>query len=207
MPNSNATPRRPLPLIIVSLAVAIVAVALIARRDGPLAPSAPKPLPTLSRVPDFELTDSTSHSFGLNQLTGHVWVATFFFTTCPTLCPIMMNSMGSVYAVHKGNLDVHFVAVTVNPQYDSPAVLTVHATALGADPDQWHFLTGPLEAIQELSLNGLKIGTQDDPINHSAYFVLVDQSSYIRGYYDGQDGAEVERLTMDIERLLSGEMP
>ena len=207
MPEAETLPPRSglnLPLLIAGLAIAIGGVALVAQRARPTPPAQPKPLPTLSQVPAFELIDAMAHPFGRDQLNDTVWVATFFFTTCPTLCPIMMESMASVATTYKEQPDVHFVAITVNPEYDSPAILTAHAASYGADPQQWHFLTGTLAAIQELSLNGLKIGTKEDPINHSSYFVLVDQTHHIRGYYDGQDEAAVQRLTGDIRRLLDG---
>ena len=193
--------RRPLTVVIIGLAVVLVVVAGIARRTQREATAEPG-LPTLSLVPHFALTDATSRAFGRSQLKDKVWVATFFFTTCPTLCPIMMNSMATLYDTYKGNLEIHFVGISVNPQYDSPTILAAYAESYGADPAQWHFLTGTLDAIQDLSLNGLKVGTKEDPINHSAYFVLVDRAGRIRGYYDGQDAAAVARLSDAIAQLL-----
>ncbi len=204
MPNANTVSsqrRSRVPyltsVLLIALAIAVVVIYPIIKSKHL------EPLPTLSHVPDFALTDSTSHTFGTEQLEGKVWVATFFFTTCPTLCPIMMNAMSDLYKNYKGNFDVQFVAVTVNPQYDSPAILAEVSNRYNADPAQWHFLTGTLDEIQELSLNGLKVGTKDDPINHSAYFVLVGQSGHIRGYYDGQDAAAMTRLENAIEQLLN----
>ena len=196
-------PRLLWPLLIVTLAVVILIVASVARRTGNVAPETPA-LPMLSIVPPFALTDSTSHTFGLAQLKDKVWVATFFFTTCPTLCPIIMNSMARLYDTYEGNPDVHFVGVSVNPQYDSPKILTAYGESYGANPAQWHFLTGSLKAIEHLSVKGLKVGTKDDPINHSAYLVLVDRSGRIRGYYDGQEDAAVDRLREAIAQLLDG---
>ena len=204
MPNANTVSsqrRSRVPyltsVLLIALAIAVVVIYPIIKGKQL------EPLPTLSHVPEFTLTDSTSHTFGTEQLEGKVWVATFFFTTCPTLCPIMMNAMSDLYQNYKGNFDVQFVAVTVNPQYDSPAILAEVSNRYNADPAQWHFLTGTLDEIQELSLNGLKVGTKDDPINHSAYFVLVGQSGHIRGYYDGQDAAAMTRLENAIEQLLN----
>jgi protein SCO1/2 len=203
----DTTPNQPRlrwPLvIIVALALTLLIVAPMARRARQAGPTTPA-LPMLSRVTPFSLTDSTSHTFGLAQLKNKIWVATFFFTTCPTLCPIMMNSMARLYDTYEGNPDVHFVGVSVNPQYDSPTILADYGESYGADPAQWHFLTGSLKAIEHLSVKGLKVGTKDDPINHSAYLVLVDRSGRIRGYYDGQDDAAVDRLREAIAQLLDG---
>jgi protein SCO1/2 len=204
MPNANTVPSRRRSRVPYLTSVLLIALAIALAIVYPIVKSKQtEPLPTLSQVPSFALTDSTSHTFGTEQLKGKVWVATFFFTTCPTLCPIMMNAMSDLYKNYKGNFDVQFVAVTVNPQYDSPAILSEVSNRYHADPAQWHFLTGTLEAIQDLSLNGLKVGTQEDPINHSAYFVLVGQSGHIRGYYDGQDTAAMTRLENAIKQLLN----
>ncbi len=159
-------------------------------------------LSALSQVPDFTLTNSFAHPFGLGDLTGKVWVADFVYTTCPTMCPIMMDHTVKLQKVLPRTKDLSFVSISVTPDYDTPAVLAKFAAKYRADRRYWHFLTGTMDSIKDLSVNGLKIGTQEDPVNHSSYFVLVDRHTYIRGYYDGMDEKAMKRLKADIRQLL-----
>lgn len=166
----------------------------------PAAPAAIA-LPILHRVTDFALIDSAGAPFGLADLAGKTWIGCFFFTTCATICPPMSLRMAELQQKFHQRPEVHFVSVSVNPGYDSPAVLAAYAGAYGADTNQWHFLTGSLAAIEDLSLNGLKIGSKEDPINHSAHFVLVDGGGHVRGYYDSADSAALARLQVDVSRV------
>ena len=159
-------------------------------------------LSALSQVPDFTLTNSFAHPFGLGDLTGKVWVADFVYTTCPTMCPIMMDHTVKLQKVLPRTKDLSFVSISVTPDYDTPAVLAKFAAKYRADRRYWHFLTGTMDSIKDLSVNGLKIGTQEDPVNHSSYFVLVDRQAYIRGYYDGMDEKAMKHLKADIRQLL-----
>ena len=159
-------------------------------------------LSALSQVPDFTLTNSFAHPFGLGDLTGKVWVADFVYTTCPTMCPIMMDHTVKLQKVLPRTKDLSFVSISVTPDYDTPAVLAKFAAKYRADRRYWHFLTGTMDSIKDLSVNGLKIGTQEDPVNHSSYFVLVDRQTYIRGYYDGMDEKAMKHLKADIRQLL-----
>ncbi|MDA1043697.1 MAG: SCO family protein [Verrucomicrobia bacterium] len=159
-------------------------------------------LSALNRIPDFTLTNSFAKPFGLGDLTGKVWVADFVFTTCQTMCPIMMEQTVKLQKVLPRTKDLAFVSISVTPDYDTPEVLAEFAAKHRANRAYWHFLTGPMEDIKDLSVKGLKIGTQDDPVNHSSYFVLVDRNAAVRGYYDGMDEKAMKRLKKDIRHLL-----
>lgn len=159
-------------------------------------------LPVISQLKDFELIDSTNRSFNSSQLKGKVWVAQFFFTTCGGICPMITKKMGDLYRSYKLDKRVEFVSITVNPDNDNPEVLTRYLKQHDADPQQWHFLTGPRTAIQDLSAQNFKVGSVEEPVFHSGHFILIDQHGWIRGYYDGTDEEGTKRLFKDIAVLL-----
>ncbi|MFA5060079.1 MAG: SCO family protein [Candidatus Omnitrophota bacterium] len=161
-----------------------------------------KKLPVLGNVVDFSLLDSTQKQVSLSNFKNKVWVANFFFTTCGSICPMMTQNMMKVYKRFLDDPDVHYVSISVNPEFDSPEILTRYAQKYGADPLKWHFLTGPRESIQELAVKGFKVGTVDEPVFHSSYFILIDKNANIRGYYDGITQKGVDQLTADIALLL-----
>lgn len=161
-----------------------------------------KPLPKISKVTSFELTDSNNQTFDSDQLNGKVWIADFFFTTCSGVCPVLSKNMASLYRSYNLNKKVHFVSITVNPDNDTPQVLAKYAQRYQANPHQWHFLTGPIETIQDISINNLKIGNKEEPVFHSEYFVLVDGQGWIRGYYHGMSKEGTKGIFKDIARVL-----
>ena len=190
---------------LLGLLVALVAVTLVVRhRAGTVAPrSTGQSLPVLHEVPEFELQNSAGEPLNRTALSGKVWVADLIFTTCAGTCPAMSSTMAKLHNDYRDRADLNFVSISVNPQYDRPNVLADYAEYYDADPDRWHFLTGSLDAVQDMSMNGLKIGNKDNPVDHSTYFVLVDHQSRVRGYYDGTDQEAVGRLRADIDRLLA----
>ena len=161
-----------------------------------------QPLPVLYEVQDFRLTDSTGAEFTREELAGKVWVAAFVFSTCGDVCPMMSQNLAALHRSYLLRDDVAFVSVTVNPEYDNPQILRDYAKKYQADTRHWHFLTGPRETITELMLKSFKMGSVEEPIFHSTNFALVDRKGYIRGYYDGTQKTEVNKLFSDIARLL-----
>ncbi len=161
-----------------------------------------KPLPFLGTVAAFSLQDSDGKPFALDDLKGRTWVAAFIFTTCGDVCPLMAKNLAALHRSYALRDDVAMVAITVNPEYDDPNVLADYAKKFKADTRLWHFLTGTREAITDLMLKSFKIGSMEEPIFHSTKFVLVDKKANIRGYYDGMDKKEVEKLFKDIATTL-----
>lgn len=159
-------------------------------------------LPVIGYVNDFELTDTDNKPFTLNQLRGKIWIADFFFTTCSGICPTMSKNMASLHRSYVLENEVHMVSFSVNPENDSPEVLAEHAKKFKADTRKWHFLTGARDAIQKVAVNSFKLGSIDEPVFHSGYFVLVDKKAQIRGYYDGTNDEEVQKLFKDTASLL-----
>lgn len=162
----------------------------------------PASLPELSQVKGFELVDSQNKTFNTSQLKGKIWAANLFFTTCASVCPRMNSNLAMVYRSYELDPRVHFVSITVNPDNDTPEVLAAYAKRYKAKTDRWHFLTGPIERIQQISIDELKIGNKEEPVFHNSHFVLIDKNGRIRRYYDGLTQSGTKQLFKDIAVLL-----
>ena len=158
-------------------------------------------LPIYGEVNDFYLTDVNGKELGLPDLRNKVWVANFFFTTCSDICPMMTKHMAELNRSFELVPGIDLVSITVNPENDSPQVLRKYKQLQKAKKN-WVFLTGPREAITDLAVKSFKLGDIKEPIFHSAKFALVDKSGLIRGYYDGTNQPEINKLFKDCARLL-----
>jgi protein SCO1/2 len=104
--------------------------------------------------------------------------------------------------------EIRLVSFSVDPEHDTPEVLSEYANRYNADSERWLFLTGTMDAIEKLSVGGFKLaldptaGTEAEPITHSSRFVLVDREGRIRGYYGNEDPDALDRLISDAKRLL-----
>jgi protein SCO1 len=157
------------------------------------------------QVPDFTLTERSGKPSGRADLLGHVWIGAFVYTTCPGPCGTMTSRLA---ALDKGlaiRPDVRIAAFTLDPETDTPEVLSRYASDRGAS-DRWLFFTGERAAIHKLAFDGFKLSVQDrqagaEPIIHSTKLVLVDREGFVRGFYEGAGNDENERLLSDIEKL------
>lgn len=164
----------------------------------------PQPsLPAYGRVGQFRLIDARGQPFDSFRLNNKVWVTAFFFTSCSGICPIMTKNLKSLQDMYQAYPDVKFVSISVNPEQDTPQALSVYAQKYAADTNRWHFLTGSREDITRVAVQGFKVGSVDEPIFHSASFVLVDRQGNIRGYYDGTNKDDVRKLSEDLLKLYS----
>jgi protein SCO1/2 len=145
-------------------------------------------------------------------LRGQVWVANFMFTSCPDVCPILTAKMAGVRTRLVGDrVPVKIVSFSVDPATDTPAVLKQYAKERSADYPDWRFLTGPIDQIKQVVVDGFKQGLSSQPgapgqpqaILHGSHFVLVDRDLYIRGYYASDDEGLL-RLARDA-RILAAE--
>ena len=168
-------------------------------------------------VPSFTLLNQNSDSISNSDLAGKVYVADFFFTTCPSICPIMTNNLVKVQRAFKGVENFALVSHTVNPGYDREDVLKEYAAKMHADTTNWHFLTGTKEAIYNTAFHGYFANAGEDELApggflHSEYFILVDglgrvRSGYdkqgnVKGVYEGTNDQDVLQLINDIKKLL-----
>jgi len=140
--------------------------------------------PDYGVVPRFQLTAQDGQPFDSTVLGGKIWVADFFFTTCPGPCPRMTSQMHQIQEATWKMPDVRLVSFTVDPAHDTPPQLTLYAEAHHASSEHWYFLTGSQAMLNRLGLDVFKLNHVDGTLQHSTRFVLVDKRSHIRGYYD-----------------------
>lgn len=158
-------------------------------------------------IPDFAFVSQYGDTVTAKTLANKVYVADFFFTSCPTICPKMKVQLKRVYDKFKGNPEVMLLSHTIDPNHDSVAVLREFAQNLGVTGRQWLFVTGDRDKIYEIGQNSYLVTAQEDAsapggVVHSGAFVLVDKNRHIRGIYDGTTEAGVNKLMSDINRLL-----
>ncbi len=158
-------------------------------------------------VPDFALTERSGETKGLADLRGKVWVADFFYTTCPAICPMVSSRLATVQEKFAANPDVRLVSIATDPAKDTTEALKAYAERFKAGPN-WLFLTGEKAAIFDLANKGFKLSVTNErnnpePVTHSTKLVLVDRTGTIRGFYEGLgEKDDTPRLLADIERLL-----
>jgi protein SCO1/2 len=167
------------------------------------------PLARYWPAPDFTLTERNEKPVTLADLKGKVWIADFFYTSCPGPCPMLSSRLSDLQKELANDADVRLVSISSDPEKDTPQVLREYASHFGAG-DRWLFLTGSKESIYKLANEGFKLGLAEDrtakePISHSTKLVLIDRAGIIRGFYDGVGGS-ITRLLTDI-RTLEKEKP
>jgi protein SCO1/2 len=161
-------------------------------------------------IPDFEYTNQNGKTVSKKDVLGRVFVADFFFSTCPTICPKMTSQMKRLQVLTSDIEELHFLSFTINPENDTPEVLLEYANQYGVDLKNWDFLTGDEAATHHLGVKGFLVharADEDEPggFAHSPSLVLIDRSGKIRGVYDGTNTEEVDHLNLDIRRLLRTE--
>ncbi|KAB7728185.1 SCO family protein [Rudanella paleaurantiibacter] len=159
-------------------------------------------------IPDFRFVSQYGDTVSAGTLAGKVYVADFFFTTCPTICPKMKTQMKRVYDRFKGNSNVMILSHTIDPTRDSVAVLRDFAQSLGVKDRQWLFVTGDKDQIYDIGQNAYMVSAAEDAtapggVVHSGAFILVDTQKRVRGIYDGTTPEGVDKLMADIDKLLT----
>lgn len=160
------------------------------------------------KIPDFKLYNQDSVIITADHFKGSIYVADFFFTSCPTICPVMHRNLLKVYQKYKGNPAVKFASHTIDVKYDKPSQLKKYAKKLGIEGDQWQFLWGTKEQIYGLAEKNYLVFAEENKqapggFAHQGYLILVDKDQHIRGAYDGTVDADVEKLLNDMQILLS----
>lgn len=175
------------------------------------ATSAPPPLEVYGEMPNFSLIDQTGAAVSADDLRGHVIIASFLFTRCPTVCPLMAMKMRRIQdRTRDAGAQLKLLSFSVDPEHDTPAILADYAEGYGADPERWRFLTGPLAEIERVSIEGFMLGLERlgtppggvPDIAHAERFVLIDPALRIRGYYDAGDAIRIERMLRDVRALI-----
>ena len=159
------------------------------------------------KIRNFTFINQDSMEVTNSTFENKIYVADFFFTTCPTICPIMKTQMLRVYEHFEDYDGILFLSHTIDPDYDTVALLHDFAERLGVSSKKWHFVTGPKEYIYEIGQNSYMVTAMEDENEpggylHSGAFILVDPDRHIRGLYDGTREDQVDRLISDIPMLL-----
>ncbi|TLV01614.1 SCO family protein [Dyadobacter luticola] len=159
-------------------------------------------------IPPFSFVDQKGDTITEKVVENKIYVTDFFFTTCPTICPVMKREMIKVYNAYKGNPEVMILSHSIDPEHDTPQVLNTYAKDLGVEGNQWLFLTGQKEKIYEIGQNSYMSTAKEDKTAdggyiHSGAFILVDKDKHVRGMYDGTTDEGTQKLIADIETLLS----
>ena len=158
------------------------------------------------RIANFSLLDQNGDTITQENFKDKIYVADFFFTRCQTICPVMTVNMGDLQEYFKNDEDIKFISHSVTPIIDSVSVLRAYADKKGINDKKWHITTGDKMHIYELARKSYFAvldegdGGEQDFI-HTEQFILVDKNRQIRGFYDGTDKEEMQRIIKDIEIL------
>jgi len=159
------------------------------------------------RVMDFSLTNQNGDTITQADYDGKIYVTDFFFTRCPSICPIMSNNMEELQEIFKDDDRVKLLSLSVTPELDSVPVLKNYAIKHRANVSKWNITTGDKRHIYNLARKSYFAvvaegdgGLQD--FIHTPNFILVDPLRQIRGIYDGTKKEEITRLVNDINLLL-----
>jgi protein SCO1 len=161
-------------------------------------------------IPKFSFTNQDNKIVSHHEYENKIFVADFFFTTCPSICPILSSQMARLQTLTKKeglDHDVMFLSHTVDPEHDTPAVLKAYGDQLGADYSNWNFVTGRAEDIYDQAQDGYMLtafpsDTAQGGFFHTDQVALIDRQMHIRGYYDGTSTKEIDQLFLDIKKLL-----
>ena len=157
----------------------------------------------------FAFYDQDSNRVTDETVKGKVYVADFFFTTCPSICIPMAKQMLRVYDKYGSNPDFMILSHSIDPEFDTVQVLKQYARGLGVETgSSWRFLTGNETDVYTLGERRYFVTAQKDEnapggVLHSGAFILVDEQGRVRGAYDGTDPAKVDQLILDIDKLLA----
>jgi len=158
------------------------------------------------KINDFSLTNQNGQLISQEFYQNKIYIADFFFTTCPDICPIMTENMGYLQNELKNQTDVLLVSFSVTPNVDSVDVLRSYADLKGVDDSKWNLFTGSKKDIYELARKSFLVAKNDGDggkydMIHTENFVLVDKESRIRGFYDGTNEEEMNKLLNDVNIL------
>ncbi len=159
------------------------------------------------QIPPFRFLNQDSTWVSEKDMAGKIYIADFFFTSCPTICPKMKTQLLRIYERYAANDQIRILSHSIDPAFDTPSVLKQYAERLQVKAPRWNMLTGDKAAIYKLGEKSYLVTAQEDKNEaggfvHSGAFILVDKNRHVRGIYDGTQETEVNHLIEDIEILL-----
>ena len=173
---------------------------------------------SIGKAPQFSFVNQNNDTISEVYYANKVYVVEFFFTTCPSICPIMTTNMLKIQDAFKEDTNFGIASFSIDPEYDTPAILKQYADGYGVSHPNWNFLTGEKAAIHKLSNEGFKIYANENMqieggFEHQGLFALIDASGEIVSridkwgnpiiYYSGLEDEGIEMLIEDIKKLLA----
>ena len=157
------------------------------------------------KISDFKLTNQNGKEITQANYKDKIYVADFFFTTCQDICPVMTKNMYQLQEKLKNDNEILLLSHTVIPEVDTVEQLKEYAIENNVDDSKWNLLTGDKKQIYELARKSY-LAVEDSNFNefdmiHTENFMLIDKEKQIRGFYDGTNSEEINRLLKDIEIL------
>jgi protein SCO1 len=176
--NSNSKNKIIIPVVIIALLFVGIGIGMSYFKNN---------LYTVMKVPDFELTDQNSKKITNKDMLGKVYLVEFFYSRCPTICPVMNRNMRNIED-EINSPDFGIISISIDPENDTPEILKQHAESVGAKSPNWHFLTGNRDYIGKLADQfNIYVGDKEDEgesLNHSGMIALVDKEGNIRCRYN-----------------------
>ena len=159
------------------------------------------------KIPDFKFLNQDSLWVSQKDMAGKIYVADFFFTTCPTICPTMKTQLLRIFDKFAEDDRVRILSHTIDPEYDGVRVLKDYAKKLNITSPRWNLVTGKKTDIYRLGEKSYMVTAQEDANEeggfvHSGAFILVDKNRHVRGIYDGTKEEDVNHLIEDMTLLL-----
>lgn len=159
-------------------------------------------------IPDFEFQDQYGKKFTSAQTTNKIYLADFFFVSCPSICPRMKRNLLKVNEAYHSDSNFLILSHTIDPEHDSVEVLFDYADKLGVNNVNWYFLRADRSYTYELAEHAYYASAKADSTEpggfiHSGGLILVDKLKRVRGIYDGTNADETEKLIKDIKLLMN----
>lgn len=163
---------------------------------------------TLHKIRSFDYIDQDSVAFNADLLSGQVYLADFFFTSCPSICPKVMKNMLRVQEKYKNTPNFKLVSFSLDPKRDTPPRMKKYASNIGADLSMWHFVHGPKDSIMAIANEDYYVPAFEDPeapggFDHSGKLLLIDGNGHLRGFAEGTDDEDVTEFFDTIDALLA----
>jgi protein SCO1 len=157
-------------------------------------------------VPNFQFTNQLGEKITKSAFENKIYVADFFFTHCPTICPKVTAQMLRVYNKFETRPEVGLISHSIDPKRDTVGRLLEYANKLGVSAPKWHFVTGIKDSVYKIAQNYFSVAKEDPNspggFDHSGRLILIDKQKRVRSFCDGTDAKDVDRFMEDIEILL-----
>ena len=168
-----------------------------------------KSLDKFHKISPFSLTNQEGETVTNKTLSNKIYVADFFFATCPGICPKMTDNMKILQDAFINDDEVMLISHSVTPENDTPEVLNKYGLEKGVNPKKWHLLTGERMEIYNLGRKDyfieedLGLEREEDDFLHTENFVLIDKNKHLRGIYNGLNKNDIQQIIADIKTLKS----